>query len=445
VTSRSAQRYRTPSELWNSLSLTGNWKNRKLDANGDGDFGDEEDRDEPLADQTFTKANEWTDRKIAKASGGGADHDTYDYTHDAVGNLTVEDLSGLRGATSSLGRRGFVYDAFGRMVTATGIIGEEGPVVTARHRYNGLGFRIMWQYDADSDINFDGSEDSLDGDLFYFDSYLPNSGLSGKGKLSSPAVGNRIGYAGYQWDPTIKAYHVRHRVLLPEIGRWSRRDPIGYVDGMRLYEYCGAMAVQFVDSMGLQVATEPPDPHPCTIALELERRKAALEEAILDACGLDSDVQEWAAIGRFAGGAFRDLLEQAMAEAEIGFREARFRALKAAARASRRGLGWRVYLANLDEARNSRALHRAAKCIPLVGDLYTLGCGIANDDSAEQWEGACSFALNFLPGGRIGGIIGDVGLTVINVSSDANKSRTAAKQRAARRALALISARSIAR
>jgi len=315
-----------------------------------------------------------------------------------------------------------VYDAFGRMVTATGIIGEDGPVVTARHRYNGLGFRIMWQYDADtdgtledaeryyqmfderwrviavfrnqdaapkegyvhhaagpgsptlrggssssyidsvilrdrdanaawtsesdgtleerryycqnwradvvaitksdgypleyiryssygeptvypvsdinmdgvvnttdltewallqgsastnaayanSDINFDGSEDSLDGDLYYFDSYLPNSGLSGKGKLSSPAVGNRIGYAGYQWDPSIKAYHVRHRVLLPEIGRWSRRDPLGLKMLLpSVYEYCNGRALITSDPLGLLSLEE--------ITKELERIRRLLK------------------------------------------------------------------------------------------------------------------------------------------------------------------------
>jgi hypothetical protein len=34
---------RTRRELWNSLSLTGNWGNRRLDANGDGDFTDADD------------------------------------------------------------------------------------------------------------------------------------------------------------------------------------------------------------------------------------------------------------------------------------------------------------------------------------------------------------------------------------------------------------------
>lgn len=30
---------------------------------------------------------------------------------------------------------------------------------------------------------------------------------------------------------------VRNRVLLMDLGRWSRRDPLGYVDGMSMYEY----------------------------------------------------------------------------------------------------------------------------------------------------------------------------------------------------------------
>jgi len=44
---------------------------------------------------------------------------------------------------------------------------------------------------------------------------------------------------------------VRHRVYVPEIGRWTRRDPIGYVDGVGLYEYVGATALIANDSSGL--------------------------------------------------------------------------------------------------------------------------------------------------------------------------------------------------
>jgi hypothetical protein len=45
--------------------------------------------------------------------------------------------------------------------------------------------------------------------------------------------------------------HVRHRVYLADLGRWTRRDPAGYVDGMNVYAYVGAMPVVKVDPMGL--------------------------------------------------------------------------------------------------------------------------------------------------------------------------------------------------
>jgi hypothetical protein len=54
----------TRRELWNALSLTGNWGNRQLDANGDGVFTDADDRDEPSAYTTFNAANEWTARRV---------------------------------------------------------------------------------------------------------------------------------------------------------------------------------------------------------------------------------------------------------------------------------------------------------------------------------------------------------------------------------------------
>jgi len=45
-------------------------------------------------------------------------------------------------------------------------------------------------------------------------------------------------------------YHVRHRVYDAENGRWTRRDPLGYVDGMGLCEYCRSQPVIGVDPHG---------------------------------------------------------------------------------------------------------------------------------------------------------------------------------------------------
>jgi len=80
----------------------------------------------------------------------------------------------------------------------------------------------------------------------------------------------RFGYAGYVRDASVNngsdtttfgernytgamagLYHVRHRVYDPELGRWTRRDPIGYVDGMGLYQYVSGASISMKDPTGL--------------------------------------------------------------------------------------------------------------------------------------------------------------------------------------------------
>jgi RHS repeat-associated protein len=73
-----------------------------------------------------------------------------------------------------------------------------------------------------------------------------------------------VGYAGYQWDQVARAYHVRYRVYLPEIGRWTRRDPLGYVGGVNLLSYVRSQPVGRVDPSGLVERTT--DNSPCTKA-----------------------------------------------------------------------------------------------------------------------------------------------------------------------------------
>ena len=62
---------------------------------------------------------------------------------------------------------------------------------------------------------------------------------------------NVILYCGYVFDYETGQYLVRNRIYHPLLGRWNQRDPLGYVDGMGLYEYVRSGPVTRRDPSGL--------------------------------------------------------------------------------------------------------------------------------------------------------------------------------------------------
>jgi RHS repeat-associated protein len=63
-------------------------------------------------------------------------------------------------------------------------------------------------------------------------------------------------YAGYRFDAETGLYHVRHRMYHATLGRWLQRDPIGYEDGMGLYEYARSSPIVHLDPLGQGVLDE---------------------------------------------------------------------------------------------------------------------------------------------------------------------------------------------
>jgi RHS repeat-associated protein len=61
---------------------------------------------------------------------------------------------------------------------------------------------------------------------------------------------NPILYCGYYFDNETGIYSVRRRYYHTQLGRWISRDPIGYVDGMGLYEYTTSAPVSTTDALG---------------------------------------------------------------------------------------------------------------------------------------------------------------------------------------------------
>ena len=119
-----------------TLDQVGNWDVDKLDLDGDGNFTG---TDELNDDRTHNDANELTARDID-------DDNTDDYTlvYDEVGNLTDDDEDYK-----------YEYDPFGRLrkVKATG-----DSSLVAEYVYNGLGHRISYLEDTDTDDDVDGDD-----------------------------------------------------------------------------------------------------------------------------------------------------------------------------------------------------------------------------------------------------------------------------------------------
>ncbi|MBX3383157.1 MAG: hypothetical protein KF864_06575 [Phycisphaeraceae bacterium] len=103
---------------------------------------------------------------------------------------------------------------------------------------------------VDLDVNRDGVVDSADRALVqgHADWLLWTN--HGRGSVSR--MQNRRGYAGYEYDPATSQWHVRNRVLVSEMGRWNRREPLGYIDGPSLYSYVKSTPLFYVDPSGLQ-------------------------------------------------------------------------------------------------------------------------------------------------------------------------------------------------
>ncbi len=68
--------------------------------------------------------------------------------------------------------------------------------------------------------------------------------------------GNPFMWTGQRFDAATGQYHFWARTYSPHLGRWLQRDPLGYVDGVGLYEYVRSGPLNGTDPFGLYTPAE---------------------------------------------------------------------------------------------------------------------------------------------------------------------------------------------
>ncbi len=226
-------------------------------------------------------------------AGNTTDDGTYDYYYDYENRLVKIEKIGVTVAE-------FEYDALGRRIKQYSM--PDDTFITKHYYYNAA-WQVIFEDDTtgSTDISFVFGN-YIDeavlmrnfntvADYYYAHNHLfsPTALLNDTGgpveryeynaygevtiytnmtnwSGSSPSTnaystkGNPHTFTGRRLDVmyggSLRLMDYRRRTYNPQLGRFMQHDPLGFVDGMNLYEYVRSVPVRFVDPLGLMTSRE---------------------------------------------------------------------------------------------------------------------------------------------------------------------------------------------